>query len=364
MANAELAHHDAGANEPLLESLGEIRTAGMRARDLVQQILSFSRREPTTRRLLNLAPVVEESGRLLRATLPARVALELHCDPAVPAVLADKTQIEQVLINLATNAMQAMRDIPGRIDICVDSVPLDTALEDAHPVLHDLLARHPGRAVRLTVSDNGPGMDAATLARIFEPFFTSKQVGEGTGLGLSVVHGIVQAHEGAIVVKSELGQGTTFTVYLPLAHVPDGAQPQDQSAAPSSGAAPMSTGHQILYLDDEAALVLLVKRVLERRGIRVIAHTSQEAALDALRADPAAFDLVLTDYNMPEMSGLDVAREVRRIHAGLPVAVVSGFIDETLRANAAGAGVRELIFKANSVEELCRTIETLLPAKH
>ncbi len=364
LGNAELAHHDAGANEPLLESLDEIRTAGMRARDLVQQILSFSRREPTTRRVLNLAPVVEESGRLLRATLPARVALELYCDPTVPAVLADKTQIEQVLINLATNAMQAMLDSPGRIDIRVDSVPLDRALEDAYPALHDLLARHPGRAVRLTVSDNGPGMDAAMLERIFEPFFTSKQVGEGTGLGLSVVHGIVQAHEGAIVVKSELGQGTTFTVYLPLANVPDGAQPQDQSAAPSSGAAPMSTGHQILYIDDEAALVLLVKRVLERRGIRVIAHTSQQAALDALRADPAAFDLVLTDYNMPEMSGLDVAREVRRIHAGLPVAVVSGFIDETLRANAAGAGVRELIFKANSVEELCRAIETLLPAKH
>ena len=362
LGNAELARQDAGANALLQESLEEIRKSGSRARDLVQQILSFSRREPTRRQPLALAPVIEESVRLLRATLPARIALEVHCDPAVPDVLADKTQIEQVLINLATNAMQAMRDAPGRIEIDLGCAMLDAALADAYPVLQELLTRHPGHAVRLAVSDNGPGMNADTLGRIFEPFFTTKQVGEGTGLGLSVVHGIVQAHEGAMVVESAPGQGASFTLYLPAARMPDEAHQRDPGATPSAIAVPTGAGRQILYLDDDAALVFLVKRLLERRGIRVVAHTSQQAALDALRADPTAFDLVLTDYNMPEMSGLDVAREVRRIHPGLPVVVVTGFIDESLRAQAPGAGVREVIFKASTAAEFCSAIEALLPA--
>ncbi len=361
LGNAELARQDAGANGPVLESLEEIRKSGNRARDLVQQILSFSRREPTRRRLLVLAPVIEESVRLLRATLPARIALEMRCDADVPAVLGDNTQIEQVLINLATNAMQAMRDASGHIDIRLDTVMLDRSLAEQHPALQALLAHHPGRTVRLSVNDDGPGMAADTLARIFEPFFTTKPFGEGTGLGLSVVHGIVRAHEGAIVVESAVGQGTTFTLFLPPATAPSGAPANDQDAAPASSAAPIGAGRQILYLDDDAALVFLVKRLLERHGIRVSAHTNQQAALKALRADPAAFDLVLTDYNMPEMSGLDVAREVQLIRATLPVVVATGFIDERLRAQAVGAGVREVILKASAVEDFCRTIEALLP---
>ncbi len=364
LGNTELARQDAGANAPLLESLEEIRKSSARARDLVQQILSFSRREPTRRRVLALAPVVEESVRLLRATLPARISIEAHCNADVPSVLADRTQIEQVLINLATNAMQAMRDAPGRVNIRLDCVILDAALAKAQPVLHDLLTRHPGRSVRLAVSDTGPGMDAATLARIFEPFFTTKPVGEGTGLGLSVVHGIAQAHEGVIVVNSTLGQGTTFALYLPIAQIPEPMQERGHGAATSGVATPVGAGRQILYVDDDAALVFLVKRLLERRGIRVMAHTSQRAALDALRANPAGFDLVLTDYNMPEMSGLDVARAVRQIRADLPVVVATGFIDETLRAQAAGAGVREVIFKASAAEDFCSAIAALLPGKN
>ena len=173
-------------------------------------------------------------------------------------------------------------------------------------------AKHPGRTVRLAVSDNGPGMDAATLERIFEPFFTTKAAGEGTGLGLSVVHGIVQAHEGAIVVDSQPGKGATFTLYLPAAEAAAGAPAPEESA--SAAAAPRrrsDSGQHILYLDDDESLVLLVKRLLERRGYRVSGYTDQREALAALRADPAAFDLVVTDYNMPGMSGLDVAREVR-----------------------------------------------------
>jgi CheY-like chemotaxis protein len=202
-------------------------------------------------------------------------------------------------------------------------------------------------------------MDATTQARIFEPFFTTKPAGEGTGLGLSVVHGIVQTHEGAIVVQSQSGQGATFTLYLPPAEAGDGDPAIGERIATPRRALILGRGQRILYLDDDDALVYLVQRLLKRYGYRVSAYTNQEEALASLRADRADFDLVVTDYNMPGMSGLDVAREVRAIRADLPVAVTSGFIDETLRAGAQDAGVRELIFKADQVEVYCATIQRL-----
>lgn len=355
LGNAELAREDAKANPVALQSIDEIRKAGSRARDLVQQILSFSRRQPTERKRIALAPVLEESARLLRATLPARLTLQVHCAADVPPVLADMTQVQQVVINLATNAMQAMRSGPGAISMRLDTVLLNGVLAGTSAQLQALHARCPGRTVRLVVRDTGAGMDAATLSRIFEPFFTTKAVDEGTGLGLSVVLGIVQTHEGAIVVESEPGRGTIFSIYLPVAAgapapAGDAAPPQPDAEAPASGL-------HLLYIDDDESLVFLVKRLLERRGYRISGFTDQRLALEALRADPAAFDLVLTDYNMPGMSGLDVAREVRALRADLPVAIASGFIDETLREQAGGAGVRELIFKATEVAEFCAAVQ-------
>ena len=364
LGNTDLARQDVAAGNPAaLQSLDEILKAGRRARDLVQQILSFSRRQPTERKLIALAPIIDESVRLLRATLPARIALEVKCEAGVPNVLADATQIEQVIINLATNAMQAMRSDPGKIGIRLDVQKPDAATLARHAELRNLLQASSGRLVRISVSDSGPGMDEATRARIFEPFFTTKPPGEGTGLGLSVVLGIVQAHEGALLVASEPGMGATFTLYLPVpaasasasaasaAAADADAQPGQSAAAPRQG-----SGRHILYIDDDEALVFLVKRLLERHGCRVSAFTDQSEALAALRADPASFDLVVTDYNMPGMSGLDVVREARSIRAGMPVAVASGFIDETLRANAQNAGVCELIFKASVVDDLCAAI--------
>jgi PAS domain S-box-containing protein len=361
LGNAELAFQDAVTNpRAAQESVNEIRKAGRRARSLVQQILSFSRRQSTERERIDVAAVVLESARLLRAILPARLALDVDCEPAVPPVLADATQIEQVMINLATNAMQAMPSGPGRISIRLDTAMVDAALAETHPSLRGLHARHPGRTVRIAVSDTGQGMEAATLERIFEPFFTTKAVNEGTGLGLSVVHGIVQGHEGAITVESRLGKGTCFTLYLPVAEGEAGAPERGASAAASAPELSLAGGLRVLYLDDDEALVFLVKRLLERRGYRVSGYTNQREALNALRADAAAFDLVLTDYNMPGASGLDVAREVRTIRADLPVAVASGFVDEELRAQAAAAGVVELIYKADAVDDYCEVIQRLL----
>ncbi len=350
LGNAELALDDASANPKALESLLEIHKAGLRARDVVQQILSFSRRQATERELTVLASVIDEAVGLLRATLPARIAIDVHCDAGVPLARVDATQIQQVLINLAANSMQAMRGRPGRIGIRLDTVMLDTALADTHPALRALYDRHPGRTVRLAVSDDGVGMDAAILGRIFEPFFTTKPIGEGTGLGLAVVHGIVQVHEGAIVVDSAPGKGTTFTICLPTADVPAGVPVPDKIAM--EPVLSPDVGRHILYLDDEESLVFLVKRLLERGGYRASVYTDQQEALAALRADPGSFDLVVSDYNMPGMSGLDVAHEVRSIDADLPVAVTSGFIDDVLQERADAAGV-ELIFKVTAVEELC-----------
>ena len=362
LGNVELAREDVGSNTLALESLEEIRKAGTRARDLVQQILAVSRRQPTERKLTALGPVLEETAQLLRAALPSRLALEVRCAPGVPAVLADASQIKQILLNLATNAMQAIQGGPGHIAIRLDTVVLDAAAVKSNPALHDLQsrhARHLARAARITMSDDGPGIDPATVGRLFEPFFSTKKGDHATGLGLAVVRGIVLGHDGAIAVESTPGKGATFTIYLPEGEALAGAQ---ASAKGTPIAAPVSSpgaSARILYIDDDDSLVLLVKRLLERRGLRVTGYTEPADALAALRADPAGFDLVVSDYNMPGMSGLDVAREVRAIRADLAVAIASGFIDEDLRAQAFGVGVRELVFKADTAEDLCEALVRL-----
>lgn len=363
LGNTALARSDVGANpDAALESLEEIQKAARRARDLVQQILSFSRRSPTEKKPIELTSVVEESARLLRATLPGRLKLRVNCAAGGVVVLGDQTQILQVLINLATNAMQAMRDGPGCINIFLDTLTLDEVPISTRAQLQGLPAIHPEHIARLVLSDDGPGMDAATLERIFEPFFTTKPPGEGTGLGLSVVHGIVQSHGGAIEVQSALGRGTTFTICLPVAKW-TGEAPNANGAA-RAAASVISGGRNerrhILYLDDDKALVSVMKRLLERRGYRVSSFDTQDEALAALRAAPDAFDVVVTDYNMPGMSGLDVARAVRTIRADLPVAVASGFVDVALRENADQAGVRDVIFKADDLETLCAAVQRLI----
>ena len=344
-------------NEGVLESVAEILRASARAKDLVQQILSFSRRQPTELKLISLEPVVREAARLLRATLPKRVSLDVLCAQDVPQVLADATQIQQVLINLCTNALHAMPKGAGIVRVRLDTIKLDEAMANTHASLQSLYATHPGTSVRISVADTGMGMDTATMKRIFEPFFTTKPVNEGTGLGLSVVHGIVQGHGGAVVVESEPGKGATFSVYLPCGRVDASQHDGNRNDAGAVAVEDRSRGLRVLYIDDDRMLVSLVARTLERRGYRISAHVSAMEGLETLRGDPDAFDLVLTDYNMPEMSGLDVARAVREIRETLPVVVTSGFIDDALLAQARDAGVREVISKVDSVEQLCATLQ-------
>jgi signal transduction histidine kinase len=350
LGNAELARQDARTNWQALVSLEEIQKAGHRARDLVQQILSFSRRQPTSRRVMSLPPVVEEAARLLRAALTGGVRVECRYDADAPSVVADPTQVQQVLLNLGTNAQHAMEGRSGSIDIHVEGVTLDAA-----SARFDLNLR-PGRYARVVVSDTGSGMDAATQRRIFEPFFTTKPAGNGTGLGLSVAHGIMQAHEGAIVVRSELGEGSRFELYFPSARGVAAALGTPERAEPASE----GSGLHVVYIDDDEAQVFMVKRMLERWGYRVSAYLEQREALDALLTGQQRVDLVVTDYNMPGLSGLEVARAIRDARPELPVIVVSGYITDALRVQAAAAGVRELISKPHEVEELRDTVQRLL----
>jgi CheY-like chemotaxis protein len=274
--------------------------------------------------------------------------------------LADVTQIQQAILNLATNALQAIPSGPGLIEVRVDVETLDQNLIATHPVLSALQRRHVERVVSLTVSDSGPGIPPDIIDRIFEPFFTTKPVNEGTGLGLSVVHGIVEAHEGVIDVKSPPGRGATFTIFLPTVVLGTAFKP---SASPRSTGgnlavkkASKANGLRVLFLDDDEAVLFLVSRLLERRGMQVTTIGNQQEALDLIRKDPKAFSVVVTDYNMPGMSGVDVARELREIRAELPVILVSGFVDDQVRETALAAGVKALVFKETIVEEFAHAI--------
>ena len=321
LGNVALARDDVGANHPALASLKEIHKASVRARNLVQQILTFSRREPQELVTQALQPVIEETHKLLRATLPAGVELDVMLADAPLHALVDATQLQQVLMNLCTNAWHALKEDAGCIGVGLDAVVLDRGATQR------LGGVPPGPYAHLWVSDTGVGMDAATRMRIFEPFFTTKPVGHGTGLGLSVVHGILSSHHGAIAVDSEPGQGSTFHLYFPLVEAKfESATVLEQTLTP----VPLPVrghGEHVLYVDDDETMVVMVERILERSGYRVSSYLDAHEAVAAVRANPDDFDFVVTDFNMPEFSGLEVAREVARIRPGLPVVLTSGYAE-------------------------------------
>lgn len=355
LGNVELAKQDAGLDAAALVSLKEIDKAGRRARDLVRQILTFSRNESPKRIPTNLADVVHETVRLLKVTLPPSVDLRVKIDPQTPPVLADATQIEQALINLCTNAIHAMADQKGTI-----TVELGHSLLSAKPGMVERRSGARGRHVRLAVHDTGSGIDPETLQRVFEPFFTTKPVGQGTGLGLAVVHGIMRTHLGTVDVRSDHNTGTVFTLYFPVSEMPVATV----APPPPKRERVHGQGKHVMYVDDDEALVFLVERVLKRRGFRVSTFTDPRVASATLRQRPMDFDLLVTDYNMPGFSGVDLLREARQIRPELPVALASGYITPEIEKSALAEGARALIHKPNDVDELCETVQRLLQTTH
>lgn len=353
LGNAQLAMLDADPSQPVWECLAEIQTAGRRAKSLIEQILTFSRQHPPERRPIALETVVDETLRLLRASLPANVEVTTSFEPSTPMVRADFTQIQQVLLNLCTNAWQALDGRTGRIDIGLRPTTLTGAETGA------LTGVQPGPYACLRVADTGSGMDDVTLKRIFEPFFTTKAVGKGTGLGLSVVLGIVQNHEGAIEVVSEPGRGSQFNLYFPAL-----ADPTATSSDAAPPELPKGRGQQILYVDDEEALVRIGSRMLKCLGYEATACADPGEALRLFDRDPSAFELLITDFSMPPMSGIELAAEILKRAPGFPIILSSGLITDGVKEEATRVGIREVVFKPNSLQELAQVIARLLPPEN
>ncbi|WP_066268826.1 hybrid sensor histidine kinase/response regulator [Hydrogenophaga palleronii] len=355
LGNLVLAREDVGENHPAQESLAEINRAAIRARQLVQQILTFSRRQTQEMVRQPLTPLVEDALGLMRSLLPAGIRLVTRLPSGCLYVLADATQMQQVLMNLCTNAWQAMEDGSGDITVALREQVLDASQG------LQLGGLAGGTYACLSVADNGPGMGEATQQRIFEPFFTTKAPGAGTGLGLAVVHGIVKAHRGAIAVHSRPGEGARFDVYLPLAAGADEAAVPADAGAAQAVAVAAPVGKHVIYIDDYEALIFLVGRLLRKQGYRVSTFESGESALEWLGAHPdEPVDLVVSDQNMPGISGVEVAQAVRTLRPGLPVAIVSGHVNDQLIADATEAGVCDVMGKQDSMDALGEAIRELL----
>ena len=352
LGNVALARQDIEPGHPVQAQLAQIGKAGQRARSLVQQILAFSRNQPGELVSRSLAPIVEETVGLLRSMVAAGTQLRTSVPDHPIRVLGDATQLQQVLLNLGSNAAQALPDQGGVIEIGLAEVHLETG----EPPLPAGLPGGP--YAHLWVRDNGSGIDEATLQHIFEPFFTTKRVGRGTGLGLAVVHGVMESHGGTVTVNTVVGQGSTFHLYLPRVDEDSAPAPlQMAHAEPPPGA-----GQRVLYIDDDEVMLLMVQSLLQRLGYEPTCMVDARAAVALVERDPNCVDLVVTDYNMPTLSGIDVARRLAECRADLPVVISSGFISEELRAAAARLRVRALMQKEHTFEELGAVLHTILAA--
>jgi PAS domain S-box-containing protein len=344
--NAELARAEASNEESVRTSLSEILSATARAKDVVRQILIFSRKQETAFATVSVLPIIDSALSFLSAVLPANVQIRVTVEPSIPPVRANTSQIYQVLMNLGTNAAYAM-SAGGVLSVGVESVD-STNVKGA--MSEDLRAE---KYVHMSVQDTGVGMSSESLNRIFEPFFTTKGP-QGTGLGMSVVHGIVKAHGGVVSVESELGRGSTIHVYLP-------ATLGNPSGAAQGGAqAVRGKGQHIMYIDDERALGSAMKRTLVLLGYQCTVYTDPQVALDVLRSNPSQFDAVISDVIMPRLSGIEIAREVGAINPSVPVALTSGRIDQDIETLVDRKNVKAWLSKPATLEEIGNTLAIVL----
>jgi signal transduction histidine kinase/ActR/RegA family two-component response regulator len=347
--NTELALLDLDPSDPARRPLPVVLQAANRGKELVKQIITFSRQRAWERKPVEITPVVREGLGLLRSTLPKDVVLRETIDEASGVVLADPSHIHQILVNLCQNAALAMRDCDEReLEVGLEPVEADAAMAVRNPDLQ------PGPYVRLTVADTGCGMRPEVVERIFEPFFTTRERGSGSGLGLSVVHGIVKSYGGAITVRSRPGQGSVFAVYLPRLGEDVLAVGSEPAAQPVRGQA------RILVVEDEEAQRTSLTRGLERLGYGVTAEPEGRSALAAFRKDPGAFDLVISDQIMPRMSGLELAAELMKVRPDVPVILSTGFSEKVDDGTIGTSGIRELVMKPFSITEISQLVRKVL----
>ncbi len=347
LGHTEILLDDVPEDSPFKESLNEIYTGALRAKDLVKQILTFSRQDKSELKLMKMQPIVKEALKLIRSTIPTTIDIKQDINPNCGVIKADPTQIHQVVMNLATNAYHAMEETGGELKVSLKEMEFGTI-----DLINPNMA--PGVYACLIVSDTGIGMDEKLTAKIFDPFFTTKAVGKGTGMGLSVVHGIVTGMEGNIQVYSEPEKGTQFHVYLPVIKSAS-EKPKIQAQVSIQG----GTEH-ILLVDDEEAILKMGKRMLERLGYQVTSHSNSIEALEAFRANSDKFDLVITDMAMPNMSGEKLSVELTKIRPDIPILLCTGFSETMSEEKAASLGIKGFLFKPIVMRDLAQKIREVL----
>ena len=330
LGNAELAIDDVPEWNPARLNLDEIKTASLRAKDVVRQLLSFARKTQLEKKPTNIIPIVKESLKLLRSSIPNNIELRQNIEKNIDTILADPTQINQILINLCTNANHAMPD-GGVIEINLKNVELD---EKTTAKNHE----KPGRYVNLTVADTGHGISQKDIDRIFDPYFTTKEIGKGTGMGLAVVHGIVKEHNGIISVESEPGKGTAVSILFPVVDKEPVIKTENKEQLPTGD-------ERILFIDDEESIVKLGHQRLERLGYRVESSISPIEALEQFRSQPDKFDLVISDMAMPEMTGDKLVKEILSIRPDIPIILCTGFSEKIDEEEARAIGAVDYVEK-------------------
>ena len=351
IGHAEIGKMKLPEESEAIVNIDQVLKAGNRAAKLVKQIVTISRQHHQEQRPVQIRYVVREALKLLKATLPTTIEIKENLFKDTGIVHADPTQMHQVIMNLGTNAGHAMQEDGGVLEVSLANVEFDDIEASKYLDIHAA-----GSYLRLTVSDTGQGMSPEIMEQIFDPYFTTKGVGEGTGLGLSVAHGIVSAHGGTITVYSEPGKGTTFHVYLPV--ILEAGEKEKESEGP------LPTGtERILFVDDEEALANIGKQMLEQLGYEVSTFTNSMEALDRFSEDAEKFDLVITDLTMPKITGDRLAQEAIKIRPRIPVIVCSGFLDKLTREKAKERGAKVFIQKPLTAEKLARTVREVLDEK-
>jgi len=347
----EMLLEDIPEDSPLRNNLDAIYTGSLRARDLVKQILTFSRQAEHEMKPLRVQLVIKEALKLLRSSLPATIDIRQDMSNECGLVIANPTQIHQIVMNLCINAFHAMEDTGGTLTVSLKETELS-----AEDLIKDQTII-PGLYVRLTVADTGPGMEQRIINRIFDPYFTTKEKGKGTGLGLAVVHGIVKSHGGYINTYSELGKGTEFKVYLPV------TTPRETVKKNGNGSAIQKGNERVLLVDDEDIIVQMTKQVLERLGYHVTTRNSSKDALEAFRVNPEKFDLVITDLTMPNMTGDKLTVELIKIRSNIPVILCTGFSEKMSDEKATSFGIKGFLMKPIVMKELAKKIREVLDDK-
>jgi len=347
---AEMALEDVAVENPTHRRLELILKGAYRGRDLVKQILAFSRKGEHTKKPVSMNHIFNDALPLIRASLPSTIEIRKNILTKDDIVFADQTLIHQVILNLCANAAHAMTDKGGILEIILAN---ENISPDDHHFNHGL---KPGNYVRLTISDTGYGMEPEVLEKIFDPFFTTKPTGEGTGLGLSVVHGIVKDHDGGIRAYSEPGKGSSFNIFIPQIE-------SDSAAAVKHTENARGGKESILVVDDEALLVEMNKQRLERLGYTIVGSTSSVEALEAFRREPHKFDLVVTDYTMPHMTGFELARNLLSIRPDLSIIMCSGLNEPVPTEKIKEAGIREFFVKPVGKNEFGQIVRRVLDRK-